>query len=332
MSTRSASEQGSASSPPTLDELLAGPLHFVQFAKQFSPVCPKHELQVILQCCEQAIVRWRVCHEQPEKDCCLSAIRLYAASEASARVFAPIQEDKLEPCCQAALVQQRWWKELENKGRVTLGAGHRYQLIISLYNHAMEPKRDRRSLVRATDDLLGALAFDYEAADGSVNISGQNHGPLTAPFAEFLALIWDRLPLLVDGVPHKPNSAKEFVSRARKLLTGAVGWGPVDEGEHVDRKNERRIWDRTHRLSLLVTGPKNLDPALRERLLIHGRSIGETISVPANWDFDERQYLPIAQVWRNRLRDGDVKILKAPPKHLKKPKKRMSTAKGANRP
>jgi predicted DNA-binding transcriptional regulator AlpA len=351
---------------PTLSELLAGPLHFAQYAKQFSTACrehgtdycralPDHEPPQSLRnvavqdlhkafvigvdgkkrplldpmpiCCQEAVTLWRQHREEPEHLCCRATVYIYNWNEEIAEGLRPTSEDKLEPCCRAALIQWRWWKELEIKGHVTVGTGHRTPIIISLYHHAMEPRRDRRSLARALDDLLSCLPIDFEAAGGSASVFGQNHGPQTAPYAAFLGHIWHRLP----PPPRRPNSAEEFVSRARKLVNGTVGWARVVDGNDVSRKDERRVWDRPHRMLLRVVDRIDLvDPALRKRFLIHGRKIGERFSVPANWDYDEKRYLPVNQTWRDRIRDGDVRILKAPPKHLKRRKKRMSTRKGAN--
>jgi hypothetical protein len=328
-------------------------LHFVQFTQQFSLACrvhghdycrvlpehkppksllgiPPHRLHTIITpkdtspfpvCCQQAITTWKKQLKEPERECCLASVNLCNRHEAIAEGLRPDQECNLAPCCKEALKQYRWWRELEEKGCVKLGASDRYSIVSTLYNYAIVPRKPREkepreehrkyqlSLARNNDQLISSLAYRYVTAGGSSDLSGRNY-EVETPFAAFLTHIWPRL----EG-NLRLRSPAALVARARRVVEGFVGWARVERVDDV--VFERRQADPPYRMQLRVIAPKTLRRENRKLYSCLGQKIGERFSVQAFWDYDEKGLLPVNEYWSNRLRDGSVKLIGKRVKRLK---------------
>ncbi len=227
MPTDSPHRKMSACTAPSLSELLAGPLHFVKYVKQFSPVCPEHG---------RDYCRTLPDHKPPES---LRRVAVQDLHKILLRNFfvigvdgqkRPLQ-DPLPICCQQAVTRWRqhnekperecclatWYLYNWNEGiaeglrRPTYvfplpqcceRALKRYQWWQKLQEKGnIQLSSDQRmSLIRALydvrwapyrksdlDDFIRSVALIYRVAGGEIGEFVRHDGDAYSPFAVFLA-------------------------------------------------------------------------------------------------------------------------------------------------
>jgi hypothetical protein len=210
-----------------------------------------------------------------------------------------LSEEEAPGCCQKSLAQRQWWANLEAAGQLRITAANRYKLCTLIYmfeerETLQGPLPDGALL----DGFLDAIVLFYKSLGGTPRLTGAFYRTGAAgqsfegeqPFERFALHIWSRLPR-----HRRPATEGAMIARLRTVMGGRVDW---------DRESgSRTVWDS--RAGLIIM-------RVTARVPLRGVNPGETITVPARLNFEKpRRLEPVSAYWRNRLREGSVRVSRA---------------------